>query len=190
MRRRAPPSIASSEFRNRLSITCWISWASPCTSAGRARSSSKRTAALQAVLDERPRAVDRHGEREPAGRLRPRREVEQPPRGAGDALQPVLDQLQVDALPLRQILPLQQPVDGVLHAADRVVDLVGDAGGERADARQARTQHQRAFLLLGLFDGALHRLLQRPRVVAHLLGHLLERRQQRIEFGHAARAAG
>jgi hypothetical protein len=112
------------------------------------------------VLDQRARPVDRHREREPAGRLRPRREVEQPPRGAGDALQPVLHELQVDALPLRQVGLLQQAVDGVLHAADRVVDLVRDAGRQRADARQARTQHQRALLLLGLLDGALHGLLE------------------------------
>ena len=137
------------------------------------------------MVDQRARALDRDRQRERTRRHLPRREVEQPAGGTGDPLQAVLHQLQVDALLVAEALGLQQPVDGVLHAADRVVDLVSDTGRQRADAGQPRAEHQRALLLLGLLDRLAHRVLQRAGLVGDLRRHAMEGRDQRIELGHA-----
>ena len=138
---------------------------------------------VHAVLAQRARAFDASAQRE-----RPRlrllgREVEHLARGPRDAREPVLQQLQVGALPIREPLVREQPNDRVLHAADRVVDLVRDARSQRADGRKSRTLHQRALGALGLVDCGADRGFEVRGVVLHFLRHRIERRDERAQLG-------
>ena len=72
-------------------------------------------------------------------------------------------------------LPLAEGADGVDHAAERVVDLVGDAGGERSGGGEPLGGEQAA---LGVDDPALGRLdvlLEPAVVVGDLVDHEVER---------------
>jgi hypothetical protein len=60
-------------------------------------------------------------------------------------LQAVEDQPQILGLLGRIELPLAEDAGGVDHAAERVVDFMGDAGGERAGGGQALGGEELAF---------------------------------------------
>ncbi len=94
--------------------------------------------------------------------------------GLTDAFEPALHQFQVALTGLRVQVGTTENFQGVEHAAQRVVYLVGDSGGQLPGSCQSALGHGRGFGRSGGFGGHLDLAVQTRIEALNLLRHGIE----------------